>query len=91
MLQHLEQNIHLLLARLGEQQDEITSLKDQLAQQRQEVMLTHSELLQLKERYRALQIAHTLSATPDDKVRARRQVDALIAQVDRAIEILKRT
>ncbi|MCQ2333862.1 MAG: hypothetical protein MJZ88_04525 [Paludibacteraceae bacterium] len=91
MLQHLEQNIHLLLTRLGEQQDEITSLKDQLAQQRQEVMLTHSELLQLKERYRALQIAHTLSAAPDDKVRARRQVDALIAQVDRAIEILKRT
>lgn len=91
MLQHLEQNIHLLLTRLGEQQDEITSLKDQLAQQRQEVMLTHSELLQLKERYRALQIAHTLSTAPDDKVRARRQVDALIAQVDRAIEILKRT
>lgn len=91
MLQRLEQNIHLLLARLGEQQDEITTLQDQLTQQRQEIMLTHSELLQLKEQYRALQIAHTLSAAPDDKARARRQVDALIAQVDRAIEILKRT
>lgn len=91
MLQRLEQNIHLLLSRLGEQQDEINSLKDQLAQQRQEIMLTHSELLQLKEQYRALQIAHTLSAAPDDKARARRQIDALIAQVDRAVEILKRT
>lgn len=91
MLQRLEQNIHLLLTRLGEQQDEINSLKEQLSQQRQEVMLTHSELLRLKEQYRALQIAHTFSAAPDDKARARRQVDALIAQIDRAIEILKRT
>lgn len=91
MLDRLEQNIHLLLTRLGEQQDEINSLKNQLSQQRQEMMLTHSELVQLKEQYRALQIAQALSSSPDDKARARRQIDALIAQVDRAIETLKRT
>ena len=88
-LTELSQNVHLLLERYAALQQENAALREEADRQRQELIRTHSELLELQQKNRRIALANALSDT-ESKEEALKRVNALIAQVDRAIAALKK-
>lgn len=88
-LDDLSQNVHLLLERYTALQQENAQLREDAEKQRQELIRTHSELLELQQKNRRLATANALSSA-EGAEEATKRLNALIAQVDRAIAALKK-
>jgi hypothetical protein len=88
-LDELSQNVHLLLERYAALQDENARLREDAEKQRQELIRTHSELLELQQKNRRIATANALTAA-EGAEEATKRLNALIAQIDRAINALKR-
>ena len=88
-LDDLSSNVHLLLERYAALQEENARLKEDIERQRTELIRTHSELVELQQKNRRIATANALSAS-ETKEEALKRINALIAQVDRAIAALKR-
>ena len=88
-LDQLSQNVHLLLERYQALQQENVRLREDIERQRGELIRTHSELLELQQQNRRLATANAMTAAEGSE-EATKRINALIAQVDRAISALKR-
>lgn len=88
-LDDLSQNVHLLLERYEALQRENAQLKEESERQRQELIRTHSELLDLQQKNRRIATANAMSSAEGSE-EALKRINALIAQVDRAIVALKK-
>ena len=88
-LDNLSQNVHLLLERYQALQQENAALKEDIERQRQELIRTHSELVELQQKNRRIATANALTAA-EGSDEALKRINALIAQVDRAIAALKK-
>ena len=88
-LDELSQNVHLLLERYEALQQENATLRLDIEKQRQELIRTHSELLDLQQKNRRIATANALTSA-EGAEEATKRLNALIAQVDRAIAALKR-
>ena len=88
-LNDLSQNVHLLLERYQALQQENAALKEDIERQRQELILTHGELLELQQKNRRLATANAMTSA-ENAEEATKRINALIAQVDRAIAALKK-
>lgn len=88
-LDELSQNLHLLLQRYEALQQENIALREDIEKQRQELIRTHGELQQLQQQNKRIATANALSAA-EGKEEAYKRINALIAQVDRAIAALSR-
>ena len=81
--------MHLLLERYEALQRENAQLKEESERQRQELIRTHSELLDLQQKNRRIAVANAMSDAETNE-EALKRINALIAQVDRAIVALKK-
>lgn len=88
-LDDLSQNVHLLLERYEALREENTRLREDVERQRQELIRTHSELAALQLQNRRIATANAMSSAEGTE-EAYKRINALIAQVDRAIDALKR-
>jgi hypothetical protein len=88
-LDDLSQNVQILLKRYAALQDENARLREDAEKQRQELIRTHSELLELQQKNRRLATANALTSA-EGAEEATKRINALIAQVDRAIAALKK-
>ena len=88
-LDELSQNVHLLLERYQALQQENAALRLDIEKQRQELIRTHSELLDLQQKNRRIATANALTSA-EGAEEATKRLNALIAQVDRAIAVLKK-
>jgi hypothetical protein len=88
-LDELSQNVHLLLERYSALQQENAQLRLDIEKQRQELIRTHSELLDLQQKNRRIATANALTSA-EGAEEATKRLNALIAQIDRAIAALKR-
>ena len=88
-LDELSQNLHTLLERYAALQQENAALRADIESQRQELIRTHSELLELQQKNRRLATANAMSSA-ETAEEATKRINALIAQVDRAINALRR-
>ena len=88
-LDELSQNVHLLLERYSALQQENAQLRLDIEKQRQELIRTHSELLDLQQKNRRIATANALTFAEGTE-EATKRLNALIAQVDRAIAALKK-
>ena len=88
-LNDLSQNVHLLLERYQALQRENAALKEDIERQRQELIRTHVELLELQQKNRRLVTANAMTSA-ENAEEATKRINALIAQVDRAIAALKK-
>ena len=88
-LNDLSQNVHLLLERYEALQEENACLREDGERQREELIRTHSELLSLQQQNRRIATANAMSAAEGGED-AMKRINALIAQVDRAINALRR-
>ena len=64
-------------------------LRADLDRQREELIRTHSELVELQQKNRRIAVANALTDAETNS-EALKRINALIAQVDRAIAALKR-
>ena len=88
-LSELSRNLHTLLERYQALQQENAALREDIEKQRQELIRTHSELLELQQKNRRLATANAMSSA-ETAEEATKRINALIAQVDRAINALRR-
>ena len=88
-LDELSQNLRVLLERYEALQRENAALREEAERQRQELIRTHSELLDLQQKNRRLATANAMSSAEGTE-EATKRLNALIAQVDRAIAALKK-
>lgn len=89
ILDDLSQNVQLLLQRYQALQQENAQLRLDIEKQRQELIRTHSELLDLQQKNRRIATANALTSA-EGVEEATKRLNALIAQVDRAIAALKK-
>jgi len=87
-LDDLSANLRILLERYTALQQENAALREDVERQRQELIRTHSELQQLQQQNRRLATANALTAAETSE-EATKRINALIAQVDRAINALR--
>jgi predicted nucleic acid-binding Zn-ribbon protein len=88
-LDDLSLNLRILLERYEALQRENAQLKEDIEQQRKELIRTHSELLDLQQKNRRIAVANAMSDAETNE-EALKRINALIAQVDRAIAALKK-
>ena len=88
-LDDLSQNVHVLLERYEALRQENARLREDIGKQREELIRTHSELLELQQKNRRIAVANGL-VSAEGSEEAYKRINALIAQVDRAITALKR-
>lgn len=89
VLDELSQNVHILLERYTALQQENAQLRLDAEKQRQELIRTHSELLDLQQKNRRIATANALTSA-EGAEEATKRLNALIAQIDRAIAALNR-
>ena len=85
----LEKNINALLLRYDALEEKIKTLEHTTEEQREEIIRSHSEIAKLKRQYRQLQTAFSIAGQPEQKEKARQQINYLLQLVDKAIESLK--
>ena len=88
-LEDLSANVHVLLERYEALQQENARLHEDIARQREEMIRTHAELVELQAQNRRLATAGVMSSKEGNEL-ALKRINALIAQVDRAIAALKK-
>lgn len=88
-LDDLSQNVQLLLERYDALRQENARLQEDVERQRQELIRTHSELVELQQKNRRIATANAMISA-EGAEEANKRLNALIAQVDRAINALRR-
>ncbi len=88
-LDDLSQNVHLLLERYTALREENERLREEIEHQRAELVRTHSELAELQQKNKRIAMANALTSAEGSE-EAMKRINALIAQVDRAIVALKK-
>lgn len=88
-LDDLSQNVHLLLERYEALRQENARLREDADRQRKELVQAHSELVALQQQNRRLATVNALTMA-ESREEATKRINALIAQVDRAIAALNR-
>ena len=88
-LDDLSQNVHVLLERYEALREENARLREDIEKQREELIRTHSELLDLQQKNKRIAVVNGLVSKESSK-EAYKRINALIAQVDRAINALKK-
>lgn len=88
-LDELSQNVRVLLERYEALQRENAQLREDVGRQREELIRTHGELVQLQQQNRRLATANAMNSAEGSE-EAMKRINALIAQVDRAINALRR-
>ena len=89
VLDELSQNVQILLQRYEALLQENASLRLETERQRQELIRTHGELVELQKQNRRLATANAMTNVETNE-EAMKRINALIAQVDRAIDVLNR-
>ena len=89
VLDDLSSNVHLLLERYQALQQQNAALHEEIERQRQELIRTHSELADLQQKNRRIATANAMT-NAETSEEALKRINALIAQVDRAITVLKK-
>lgn len=88
----LENNVQALLEQYELLKQQLLDLQQENERQRDEIIRTHAELVQIKADYKHLEMAYALlSENTDDeqRERVRTRLTNMIAQIDRAIEALR--
>ena len=89
VLDDFSRNVRLLLERYEALQRENAALREDIESQRQELIRTHSELVELQQKNRRLAVVNAMNSAENSE-EATKRLNALIAQVDRAIAALKK-
>lgn len=89
-LQQIEQNVSRLLSAYEQSRRDNEALQQQVSEKDEEIFNLRTELKQLQSEHRTLQTAHALTVDSPDRLKAKRQLQSIIADIDKTLDILKR-
>ncbi len=89
-LQQIEQNVSRLLTAYEQSRRDNEALQQQVSEKDEEIFNLRTELKQLQSEHRTLQTAHALTVDSPNRLKAKRQLQSIIADIDKTIDILKR-
>lgn len=89
-LQQIEQNVSRLLTAYEQSRRDNEALQQQVSEKDEEIFNLRTELKQLQSEHRTLQTAHALTVDSQDRLKAKRQLQSIIADIDKTLDILKR-
>lgn len=89
-LQQIEQNVSRLLTAYEQSRRDNEALQQQVSEKDEEIFNLRTELKQLQSEHRTLQTAHALTVDSPDRLKAKRQLQSIIADIDKTLDILKR-
>lgn len=84
----LQSNIQTLLNQYADLKKQVGILEEANKNQRETLLQTSAELVELRKKYALLETAHAMTAVTEDKERAKRHMSALITKIDKAIELI---
>ena len=87
-VERIEQNIQILLERYQTLQKENALLREDLQEQRQEIIRSHSEIQELQKQCRLLSTANAIAGDATTRESAYKRLSQIIAQIDKAIDTL---
>ena len=89
-LQEIEQNVSRLVAAYEQARRDNAALQAAIKQKDEELFNLRSQVKQTQIDLRNLQIAHALTVDSPQRIKAKNHIRSLIADVDKAIDVLKR-
>ena len=89
-LQEIEQNVSRLVAAYEQARRDNAALQAAIKQKDEELFNLRSQVKQTQMDLRNLQIAHALTVDSPQRIKAKNHIRSLIADVDKAIDVLKR-
>lgn len=89
-LHEIEQNVSRLVAAYEQARRDNITLHQQLKQQEEELFTLRTQVKQTQADLRNLQIAHALTVDSPQRIKAKNHIRSLIADIDKAIDVLKR-
>lgn len=88
-LSDLEREIDILMQQYKTLQEENEQLREKNEQQRSEILHSHAELVALRSDYTKLRLAAAMTGNEETRDAAKRKLSGMIAQIDKALEMLK--
>ena len=88
-IQNLEESVQRLITNYQDALAQIEELRAANEHQRDELIRTHAQLVQLQNDYKNLHTAHALLTDSPARSSARKQISAIITKVDKTLELLK--
>ena len=88
-LQEIEQNVSRLVAAYEQARRDNAALQAQIKDKDDELFNLRSQVKQAQEELRNLQIAHALTVDSPQRIKAKNHIRSLIADIDKAIDVLK--
>lgn len=88
-IETLESTIQLLLCRMRDLAEENRKLKNSNEEQRKEIIRSHGEINDLRNKMICMQTAHAMTGSAEQRLKAKEKLTRMIVQVDRAIASLK--
>lgn len=89
-LQQIEQNVARLVEAYEQARRDNAALQQEIKQKDEELFALRTEVKQTQADLRNLQIAHALTVDSPQRTKAKNHIRSLIADVDKAIDVLKR-
>lgn len=85
----LRANVEQLIARYADLQQQVSALEQTKQSQYEEILRSHSELVELRKKYQDLQMAHALTAPSPDREMAKRRITTIITKIDQTLELIR--
>ena len=89
-LQEIEQNVSRLVAAYEQLRRDNNALHAEIKQKDNELFNLRTQIKQTQTDLRNLQIAHALTIDSQQRTKAKNHIQSLIADIDKAIDVLKR-
>lgn len=84
----LQSNVNELLRQYADLKQQVGILTAANKAQREALLTTSAELVEMRKKYAQLETAHAMTAMTEDKERAKRHISALITKIDKAIDLI---
>lgn len=88
LINDFESNLRNLIEKYKALKDENFTLKANLEQKNEEVMLAHKQIVDLRNDYSNLETAASLSGSLEEKDKAKQHINKLVREIDKCLTLL---
>lgn len=83
-----EKKLRKLMTAYNALKKENEHLKSELHREKENVIHSHSELVELRKKNEHLTIANQLSGSNEEKIQVKKQIDQMVREIDKCIALL---
>lgn len=88
LINDFESNLRNLIEKYKALKDENFTLKANLVQKNEDIMLAHKQIVDLRNDYSNLETAASLSGSLEEKDKAKQHINKLVREIDKCLTLL---